>query len=152
MVSLETELNATADARMRIIVTDGVFSMDGDVAPLKEICDLADKHEALVFVDDCHATGFFGETGTACLRFSLFCLSFSFYLSFPFYLSFSFSLSFYLSLSSLSLFYVVALSLSLFSCLCSFSLFSLSFASTSFYRVSPPTNLCLLHPMITCVL
>lgn len=46
-----------------MIVTDGVFSMDGNVAPLKEICDLADKYEALVFVDECHATGFFGKTG-----------------------------------------------------------------------------------------
>lgn len=48
---------------MRLIATDGVFSMDGDVAPLREICDLADKYTALTFVDDCHATGFFGATG-----------------------------------------------------------------------------------------
>lgn len=46
-----------------MIVTDGVFSMDGNVAPLPEICDLADRYNALVFVDECHATGFFGETG-----------------------------------------------------------------------------------------
>ena len=46
-----------------MIVTDGVFSMDGDVAPLKEICDLADKHNALVLIDECHASGFLGETG-----------------------------------------------------------------------------------------
>lgn len=46
-----------------MIVTDGVFSMDGNVAPLPEICDLADKYNALVFVDECHATGFFGPTG-----------------------------------------------------------------------------------------
>lgn len=46
-----------------MIVTDGVFSMDGNVAPLTDICKLADKYNALVFVDECHATGFFGETG-----------------------------------------------------------------------------------------
>eukprot|EP00434_Breviolum_minutum_P034675 symbB.v1.2.030692.t2/scaffold3489.1/size55649/1 len=46
--------------RQRMIVTDGVFSMDGDIAPLREICDLADKYEAQVFVDECHATGFLG--------------------------------------------------------------------------------------------
>ncbi|VDM45958.1 unnamed protein product [Toxocara canis] len=49
--------------RRRIIATDGVFSMDGDVAPLKDICDLASKYEAITFVDECHATGFFGATG-----------------------------------------------------------------------------------------
>eukprot|EP00405_Crypthecodinium_cohnii_P017107 CAMPEP_0206452678 /NCGR_PEP_ID=MMETSP0324_2-20121206/20094_1 /ASSEMBLY_ACC=CAM_ASM_000836 /TAXON_ID=2866 /ORGANISM="Crypthecodinium cohnii, Strain Seligo" /LENGTH=431 /DNA_ID=CAMNT_0053922825 /DNA_START=87 /DNA_END=1382 /DNA_ORIENTATION=+ len=49
--------------RHRMIVTDGVFSMDGDIAPLKEICDLADKYDAQVFVDECHATGFLGKTG-----------------------------------------------------------------------------------------
>lgn len=48
---------------MRLIVTDGVFSMDGNVAPLRDICALADKHDAMVFVDECHATGFFGDTG-----------------------------------------------------------------------------------------
>ncbi|CAK9040988.1 unnamed protein product [Durusdinium trenchii] len=47
--------------RQRMIVTDGVFSMDGDIAPLREICDLADKYEAQVFVDECHATGFLGR-------------------------------------------------------------------------------------------
>lgn len=46
-----------------MIVTDGVFSMDGNVAPLPQICDLAEKHNALVFIDECHATGFFGKTG-----------------------------------------------------------------------------------------
>ena len=51
------------DARTRLIATDGVFSMDGDVAPLAEICDLADRYDALVMVDDSHATGFFGPTG-----------------------------------------------------------------------------------------
>lgn len=59
---LEEKLKST-DARVKLIATDGVFSMDGNVAPLKEICDLADKYNALVFVDECHATGFFGKTG-----------------------------------------------------------------------------------------
>jgi glycine C-acetyltransferase len=49
--------------RYRLIATDGVFSMDGDVAKLDRICDLADRHRALVMVDECHATGFFGPTG-----------------------------------------------------------------------------------------
>jgi len=49
--------------RHRMIITDGVFSMDGDIAPLEAICDLADKYEALVFVDECHATGFLGAGG-----------------------------------------------------------------------------------------
>ena len=44
-----------------MIVTDGVFSMDGTIAPLQEICDLAEKYEALVFIDECHATGFLGN-------------------------------------------------------------------------------------------
>lgn len=60
---LEAQLVAAAGARVKMIVTDGVFSMDGDVAPLAAICDLADKHGAVVFVDECHATGFFGATG-----------------------------------------------------------------------------------------
>ncbi len=60
---LEEKLKETQSARTRMIVTDGVFSMDGDVAPLKEICDLADKYDATVFVDECHATGFLGPTG-----------------------------------------------------------------------------------------
>lgn len=63
MQDLEDKLIASKDSRMRLIVTDGVFSMDGNVAPLKEICDLADAHKALVFIDECHATGFFGKTG-----------------------------------------------------------------------------------------
>ncbi|KCV69547.1 2-amino-3-ketobutyrate coenzyme A ligase [Fonticula alba] len=50
-------------ARVKLIATDGVFSMDGAVAPLPEICDLADKYNALIFMDECHATGFFGDTG-----------------------------------------------------------------------------------------
>jgi len=63
MRDLEAKLKDAAGARFRMIVTDGVFSMDGDVAPLKEICDLADRHRALVLVDDSHATGFMGKTG-----------------------------------------------------------------------------------------
>lgn len=60
---LEAQLEAKADARIKMIVSDGVFSMDGTVAPLPEICDLADKHGAIVFLDECHATGMFGPTG-----------------------------------------------------------------------------------------
>ena len=63
MVDLEEQLKATAGARFRMIATDGVFSMQGDIAPLKEICDLADKYDALVMVDDSHATGFLGPNG-----------------------------------------------------------------------------------------
>jgi glycine C-acetyltransferase len=63
MTDLERILAAARDARTRLIVTDGVFSMDGDVAPLGTICDLADRHGAMVMVDDSHATGFFGPTG-----------------------------------------------------------------------------------------
>lgn len=60
---LEAKLQATQHCRTRLIATDGVFSMDGDVAPLKEICDLAEQYNAQVFIDECHATGFFGATG-----------------------------------------------------------------------------------------
>ncbi|HEY5908567.1 MAG TPA: glycine C-acetyltransferase [Vicinamibacteria bacterium] len=63
MADLEAKLKEAASSRFRMIVTDGVFSMDGDIAPLKEICDLADRHRALVLVDDSHATGFMGRTG-----------------------------------------------------------------------------------------
>lgn len=63
MKNLEEILQKTQTARFRMIVTDGVFSMDGHIAPLREICDLADKYNALVFIDECHATGFFGKTG-----------------------------------------------------------------------------------------
>jgi glycine C-acetyltransferase len=63
MKDLDAKLREAAGARFRLVVTDGVFSMDGDVAPLKEICDLADRHRALVLVDDSHATGFMGKTG-----------------------------------------------------------------------------------------
>ena len=63
MAELEEHLQASQDCRSRIIATDGVFSMDGYVAKLPEICDLAEKYDALVMVDDSHATGFFGPTG-----------------------------------------------------------------------------------------
>lgn len=63
MADLEVQLKAAQTQRFRIVVTDGVFSMDGDIAPLKDICDLADKYEALVMVDDSHASGFIGKTG-----------------------------------------------------------------------------------------
>jgi len=65
MADLEKQLAEAREggARMILIATDGVFSMDGTVAPLKEICDLADKYDALTFIDECHATGFFGKTG-----------------------------------------------------------------------------------------
>ena len=63
MGQLESLLRAAQGARTRLIATDGVFSMDGDVAPLREICDLAERYHALVMVDDSHATGFFGPTG-----------------------------------------------------------------------------------------
>jgi glycine C-acetyltransferase len=63
MADLEQQLIAAKDSRHRIIVTDGAFSMDGVVAPLDKICDLADKYEALVMIDDSHCTGFMGKTG-----------------------------------------------------------------------------------------
>jgi len=69
MVDLELKLKEAKDARVRLIVTDGVFSMDGDVAPLKDICDLAEKYDALVFIDECHATGFFGKTGRGTIEY-----------------------------------------------------------------------------------
>jgi glycine C-acetyltransferase len=63
MAGLENQLKASADARRRLIATDGVFSMDGYVAPLGEICDLAERHQAMVMVDDSHAVGFVGARG-----------------------------------------------------------------------------------------
>ena len=63
MDDLEAKLQAAQDANVRMICTDGVFSMDGDVAKLDEICRLADEYGALVMVDECHATGFMGEGG-----------------------------------------------------------------------------------------
>jgi len=60
---LENQLKTSKNARLKLIVTDGVFSMDGDIAPLKAICTLADRYDAAVMVDDCHASGFLGKTG-----------------------------------------------------------------------------------------
>jgi glycine C-acetyltransferase len=63
MGDLEDQLKATAGARRRLVATDGVFSMDGYVAPLADICDLAERYDAMVMVDDSHAVGFVGERG-----------------------------------------------------------------------------------------
>ncbi|XP_020288706.1 2-amino-3-ketobutyrate coenzyme A ligase, mitochondrial [Pseudomyrmex gracilis] len=63
MTDLESKLQENKSARLRLIATDGVFSMDGTVAPLPKIIELAKKYDAVTFVDDCHATGFFGKTG-----------------------------------------------------------------------------------------
>ncbi len=70
MADLEKQLIAANEngSRFKIIVTDGVFSMDGLVAPLDKICDLADKYDAMVMIDECHATGFIGETGIGTLE------------------------------------------------------------------------------------
>lgn len=70
MVDLELQLQKANEAgsRFKLIVTDGVFSMDGLVAPLDKICDLADKYDALVMIDECHATGFIGDTGRGTLE------------------------------------------------------------------------------------
>ena len=63
MADLEEKLKVTAGKRLRVIATDGVYSMDGDIAPLDKICDLADKYDALVMVDDAHANGVMGKNG-----------------------------------------------------------------------------------------
>ncbi len=63
LADLEAKLGEAADARLRVVVTDGVFSMDGDLARLDEICAIAERHHALVLVDDSHASGFVGRTG-----------------------------------------------------------------------------------------
>jgi glycine C-acetyltransferase len=63
MADLEQQLHEAKSARFRMIFTDSVFSMDGDVAKLAEICDIADRHDALVAIDDCHGTGHLGATG-----------------------------------------------------------------------------------------
>ena len=63
MADLEEKLKETQNLRYRMIATDGVFSMDGDIAKLDEICDLADKYDAMVLIDDAHASGFLGKTG-----------------------------------------------------------------------------------------
>src|SRR6056297_1095960 len=70
MADLEKQLISANEngARFKIIVTDGVFSMDGLVAPLDKICDLADKYDALVMIDECHAAGFIGKTGRGTLE------------------------------------------------------------------------------------
>jgi glycine C-acetyltransferase len=63
MAALEDALKKTQGKRLRMIATDGVFSMDGYLAKLDQICDLAEKYGAMVMVDDSHATGFIGPTG-----------------------------------------------------------------------------------------
>lgn len=63
MEDLEAQLQEAADTRVKMIVTDGVFSMDGTIAQLDKICDLADKYNALVMIDECHSSGFMGKTG-----------------------------------------------------------------------------------------
>jgi glycine C-acetyltransferase len=70
MADLEQQLIKATEAghRFKLVVTDGVFSMDGLVAPLDKICDLADKYDALVMVDECHAAGFIGATGKGTLE------------------------------------------------------------------------------------
>ncbi len=70
MADLEAQLKQAIedDARFKIIVTDGVFSMDGLLAPLDKICDLADNYDAMVMIDECHSAGFFGETGRGTLE------------------------------------------------------------------------------------
>ena len=69
MAHLEKQLQRSADKRFKLIATDGVFSMDGDVAVLGDICDLAEKYGAWVMVDDSHATGFFGPTGRGSIEY-----------------------------------------------------------------------------------
>ena len=63
MADLETKLKEAAHCRSRIIVTDGSFSMDGTIAQLDKICDLADQYDAIVMIDECHSSGFLGKTG-----------------------------------------------------------------------------------------
>ena len=63
MYDLELQLQQANDCRRKLIVTDGVFSMDGTIAQLDKICDLAEKYKAMVMIDECHATGFIGKTG-----------------------------------------------------------------------------------------
>jgi glycine C-acetyltransferase len=69
MTDLEAKLKEAQDARFRLIATDGSFSMDGIIANLKGICDLADRYDALVMVDDSHSTGFIGKTGRGTLEY-----------------------------------------------------------------------------------
>ncbi|NJN24576.1 MAG: glycine C-acetyltransferase [Cyclobacteriaceae bacterium] len=70
MADLEAKLKEAASLKHRIIVTDGVFSMDGTIAQLDKICDLADKYNALVMTDECHATGFIGKTGRGAVEYN----------------------------------------------------------------------------------
>ena len=63
MADLEAKLQEAASCRSRIIVTDGSFSMDGTIAQLDKICDLADQNDAIVMIDECHSSGFLGKTG-----------------------------------------------------------------------------------------
>src|SRR5205809_1910023 len=63
MADLEAKLRETSNAKVKLIATDGCFSMDGTIADLESVCDLADKYGALVMIDDAHATGFLGKTG-----------------------------------------------------------------------------------------
>lgn len=60
---LEKQLKESSSSRLKLIVTDGVFSMDGTVAPLPQIVELAERYGALTLIDECHATGFYGSTG-----------------------------------------------------------------------------------------
>ena len=69
MADLEKKLQNTQHARRRLIATDGVFSMDGIIASLDKICDLADTYDAMVMVDECHATGFVGKTGRGAIEY-----------------------------------------------------------------------------------
>ena len=69
MNDLELRLKEAADSRFRMIATDGVFSMDGDVAPLSELCTLAERYDSIVMVDDSHATGFLGPNGTGSIEY-----------------------------------------------------------------------------------
>jgi len=69
MADLERCLQESQGAKRRMIATDGVFSMDGNIAQLDKICDLADQYDAMVMVDECHATGFFGETGRGSIEY-----------------------------------------------------------------------------------
>ena len=63
MADLEEQLKQAESSRRKLIVTDGSFSMDGTIAQLDKICDLADKYGAMVMIDECHSTGFLGKTG-----------------------------------------------------------------------------------------
>ena len=68
MEDLESQLQQGKDARLKLVVSDGAFSMDGKIAPLKQICELAEKNNALVFLHECHAMGFLGKMGSGTNR------------------------------------------------------------------------------------